>query len=179
MSRGRPLTKEQIALVRRLFPDHTKREIAERAGVGASTVDRIQAMFHLRKSPEHLHAMGVRAGKASYIARGGDSSACYTPEAKAKRLATYKKRYALEDMRVRWGLTQQTKMRLKHGTKHYHDQVYYLRKMGYIIDERNKVAYYTETTHRATRLESAPRGRKVGSMLSHFDFKPYDGKMDL
>ena len=82
-------------------------------------------------------------------------------------------------MRVRWGLPQQTKIRLKHGTKHYHDQVSYLRKMGYILDEGSKVAYYTETTHRATRLESAPRGRKVGAMLSHFDFKPYDGTMDL
>ena len=169
---GVPLTSEQIRLVVRLFPDHTKKEIRELTGVGLSSIDRIQSRYHLRKSPEHLHNMGVKAGKASNLARGGDSSACYTPEAVAKRVASYKARYKTEDMRARWGLPQQTKMRLQHGTKHYHDQTSYLRHLGYVVDEVQKVAYFTPDTHRATRLEKMKRGERKGEFHCYYDFKP-------
>lgn len=170
--RGKTLTDAKIAEVRRLFPDHTKKEIRDLTGVGLSSIDRIQSRYHLRKSPEHLHNMGVKAGKASNLARGGDSSACYTPEAIAKRVASYKARYKIEDIRARWGFPQLTKMRLKHGPKHYHDQTSYLRHLGYIVDETDKVAYYTEDTHRATRLEKLKRGERKGEFHCYFDFKP-------
>lgn len=171
---GVPLTAEQINQVIRLFPDHTKKEIHEATGVCLSSIDRIQTRYHLRKSPEHLHNMGVKAGKASNLARGGDSSSCYTKEAIAKRVATYKARYQTEDMRTRWGLPQQTKIRLKHGTKHYHDQTYYLRHLGYVVDEVQKVAYFTPDTHRATRLEKMKRGERKGEFHCYYDFKPYE-----
>ena len=169
----RKITDEQIEYVRRNFANHTKTELAEGAGVSPTTVDRIQLKYHLRKSPEHLHNMGVRAGKASNIARGGDSSACYTKEAIAKRVATYKERYKTEDARVRWGLPQQTKMRLKHGTKRYFDQCSYLKHLGYIVDRDEKVAYYTPETHRATRLEKMRRGEVKGEYRCYYDFRPY------
>ena len=172
MPQGRRLTEEQINEVKRLFPDHTKREIHEITGICVSCIDRIQARFHLRKSPEHLHNMGVKAGKASNIARGGDSSACYTPEAIAKRIKTYKQTYKTEDMRARWGLPQLTKIRLKHGCKHQQDQSSYLRRNGYIIDEAEKVAYYTDATHRSTRLERLKRGEKRGPAICYYEFKP-------
>lgn len=170
---GKRLTEEQINAVIRLFPNHTKNEIHELTGVGFSSIDRIQAGYGLRKSPEHLHNMGVRAGKASNIARGGDSSACYTPEAIAKRVATYKKTYQIEDMRVRWGFEQRTKIRLKHGLKQAQDQAWYLRSLGYIIDGKNFIAYWTAETHRAARLESLGRGNARGPIHCYYDFKPY------
>ncbi len=176
MAKGRLLTDEQVRQVRILFPNHTKHEIRSITGVGLSSIDRIQAKYHLRKSAEHLHNMGVRAGKASNIARGGDSSACYTPEAIAKRVKTYKETYRMEDMRTRWGLEQRTKIRLPHGTKHYRDQISYLKGLGYIVDETKKVAYYTPGTHRARRLESLQRGGTKGPMRCYFDFRPYDGE---
>ena len=169
----KPLSDEKVALVRKLFPDHTNVEIHEITGVSLNSISRIQARYHLRKSRQHLHNMGVRAGKASNIARGGDSSSCHTPSAIAKRSQSYKETYRLEEMRRRWGLEQRTKIRLPHGTKHYRDQISYLKGLGYIIDEAKKIAYYTPGTHRARRLESAERGKPKGYMLSHFDFRPY------
>lgn len=170
--RGKTLTDAKIAEVRRLFPDHTKKEIRDLTGVGLSSIDRIQARYHLKKSPEHLHNMGVKAGKASNLARGGDSSACYTPEAIAKRVASYKARYKREDMRVRWGLKQETKIHLPKGPKHFFDQCSYLKHLGYVLDRDNKIAYYTETTQRATRLEKLRRGERKGEFHCYFDFKP-------
>ncbi len=175
MSQGRALTDEQIDYIRHNFSDKTKYELAKEVGVSTSTVDRIQSRYHLRKSPEHLHNMGVRAGKASQEARGGKFIGNQTPEAIEKRIKSYKARYQIEDMRARWGLHQLTKMRLKHGCKQQQDQRSYLKMLGYIIDSVNYVAYYTETTHRATRLERLGRGGKKGPMRCYYDFKPYDG----
>lgn len=170
---GKRLTEEQIQAVIRLFPDHTKKEIHDLTGVGLSSIDRIQARHGLRKSPKHLHNMGVRAGKASNVARGGDSSACYTREAIAKRVATYKKTYQIEDMRVRWGLRQLTKIHLKHGLKQAQDQAWYLRTLGYIVDKDTLTAYWTASTRRATRLEKLKRGESKGPFHCYFDFKPH------
>lgn len=175
---GKTLTQDQIEAIIRLFPDHTKKEIAQAIGISLSSVDRVQMRYHLRKSLSHLHKMGQRAGKASSIARGGQFIGNHTPEAKAKRVETYRETYRREDMRVRWGLEQKTKIRLKHGCKRYRDQVCYLRHLGYIVDEARKEAYYTSSTHRATRLERLGRGVEKGPMRSFFNFKEYDGRLD-
>lgn len=168
----RKLTEEQIDAVVRLFPNHSKRELKELTGVGLTSIDRIQAKYKLRKTPEHLHNMGVRAGKASNVARGGDNSACYTPEAIAKRVATLKETRRIEETRRKWGLEQLTRIRLQHGTKDKHDQAWYLRRLGYVLDEKNLTAYYTPDTHRASRLESLGRGGKTKYMRCYYDFKP-------
>lgn len=172
--RGKKLTEEQINAVVKLFPNHTKRELHDMTGVGYSSIDRIQTAYHLHKSQKHLHDMGVRAGKASHLARGGDSSSCYTPEAIAKKVATWKKTYQLENMRVRWGLPQLTRMRLKHAPVELRDQAAYLRSLGYVVDGKNRVAYYKPDTHRATRLEKLKRGEVKGSYHCFFDFKPIE-----
>ena len=172
--KGKRITEEQERYIVQNFADKTKQELAEAAGVHPTTIDRVQAKYHLRKSRQHLHNMGVRAGKASNIARGGDSSPCYTPEAIAKRVATYKERYKTEDMRVRWGFQQLTKMHLKRGPKHFFDQCSYLKHLGYIVDRDEKVAYYTPETHRATRLEKLARNERKGEFHNYFDYKPYD-----
>ena len=172
--RGKRLTEEQIEAVVRLFPNHTKRELHDLTGVGYSSIDRIQRDNGLRKSPEHLHAMGVKAGKASNVARGGDSSACYTPEAIAKRARSYKKTYRIEEARRRWGLPQLTRIRLRHAPHELHNQASYLRSLGYVTDVANFVAYYKPETHRASRLEKLKRGEAKGPLHCYFDFKPYD-----
>ena len=170
----RKLTDSQVADVIRLFPDHTKDEIHHLTGVSRSSIDRIQRINHLYKSKEHLSRMGVRAGTASNIARGGKFIGNHTPEANAKRSATYKKLYQMEDMRVRWGLEQRTKIRLRHGCHREQDQRCYLRSLGYIVDEKKFIAYYTDDTHRASRLEKLKRGEKRGPYHCFYDFKPYE-----
>lgn len=164
-----PLTKEQIDEVRRLFPDHTKQEIREMTGRGLSSIDRIQARFHLRKSPEHIHNMGVKAGKASNIARGGDNSACCTPEAIAKRVESYKKTFRAEQARRKWGIHQLTKIKVLKQPKEKCSQRYYLKHLGYILDEKNCVAYYTDETTRAVKMERGWSKR----IHNYYKFKPY------
>lgn len=177
MTRKR-ITIEQVREVVRLFPNHTKKEIREKTGVGLSSIDRIQARYKLRKSPEHLSAIGQRAGKASSMARGGTFIGSKSPEAIAKRSATYKKLVQTEKARAAVGLPRKTKIRLPHGPKAYHDQIWYLRKNGYIIDEVQKIAYYTPGTHRARNLERCERGKRKGCMYSYFDFKPYNDEQN-
>lgn len=164
-----PLTQEQIDEVRRLFPDHTKPELKAITGVGLSSIDRIQARYHLRKSPEHIHNMGVKAGKASSKARGGDNSCCYTPEAIAKRVESYKRTFREEQVRRKWGLQQLTKIKVLKQPKAKCSQRYYLKHLGYILDEQNCVAYYTQETTRAVKMERGWSKR----IRNYYKFKPY------
>jgi hypothetical protein len=171
----RPLTQEQIDEVRRLFPNHTKPELRELTGLGLSTIDRIQARYHLRKSPEHIHAMGVKAGKASSVARGGDNSACYTPEAIAKRVEHYKKTFREEQVRRRWGIHQLTKIKVLQQPRAKCSQRSYLKKLGYVLDETNCIAYWTEETTRAVKMER-DWSKKVHQ---YYKFKPYEDGMEI
>jgi len=165
---GKRLTPEQIAEVRRLFPNHTKPEIRDLTGVGLTSIDRIQARYHLKKTPEHLHNMGVKAGKASSEARGGICFGVYTEEIISKRVATYKKTFREERARWIFGLPQKTRIRVRKQPHLKTNQRSYLRHLGYIIDEVNNIAYYTEDTRRATRME-AGKCKKC-----YFKFKQYE-----
>ena len=165
----RPLTQEQIDEVRRIFPHYTKQEIREMTGRGLSTIDRIQARYHLRKSPEHIHDMGVKAGKASNIARGGDNSCCYTPEVIAKRVESYKKTFREEQVRRKWGVHQLTKIKVLQQPKQKVSQRSYLKKLGYILDETNNIAYWTEETTRAVKMER-DWSKKIHQ---YYKFMPY------
>ena len=171
----RPLTQDQIDEVRRLFPHYTKHEIREMTGRGLSTIDRIQARYHLRKSTEHLHEMGVKAGKASNIARGGDNSCCYTPEVIAKRVESYKKTFREEQVRRRWGIHQLTKIKVLRQPKQKVSQRSYLKKLGYILDETNNIAYWTEETTRAVKMER-DWSKKVHQ---YYKFKPYQDGLEI
>ena len=171
----RPLTQEQIDLVRRLFPNHTKPELKELTGLGLSTIDRIQARYHLRKSPEHIHGMAVKAGRASNIARGGDNSCCYTPEVIAKRVESYKKTFREEQVRRRWGVHQLTKIKVLRQPKQKVSQRSYLKKLGYILDETNNIAYWTEETTRAVKMER-DWSKKIHQ---YYKFKPYQDGLEI
>lgn len=175
MSTGTPLTQEQIDQIRQLFPDHTKPEIKAITGFGLSTIDRIQAKYHLRKSPEHIHNMAVKAGSASNIARGGDSSSCYTPEAIAKRVESYKKTFREEQVRRRWGIHQLTKIKVLQQPRAKCSQRYYLKHLGYILDETNNIAYWTEETTRAVRMEKGWSKR----IHNYYKFKPYQDGLEI
>lgn len=171
--KGHGLTRNQILTAVNLFPDHTNKEILAITGMSLSSLQRIQAKYHLRKSRVHLSEMGARGGSASNEARGRDVSCLHTPEAIAKRVEARRKTYELEDARVRWGLEQQTRIRLRHGCKPVWQQACYLRHRGYEVDEKNKVAYYTKETHRAIRLEKLGRRNSTPGMRCYFDFEPY------
>ena len=169
MSTGTPLTQEQINQIRKLFPDHTKPEIKAITGFDLSTIDRIQAKYHLRKSPEHIHKMAVKAGSASAVARGNDNSACYTPEAIAKRVESYKKTFREDQVRRRWGVHQLTKIKVLQQPRAKCSQRSYLKKLGYILDEQNCIAYWTDETTRAVKMERDWSKR----IHQYYKFMPY------
>lgn len=164
----RPLTQEQIDLVRRLFPNHTKPELKAITGLGLSSIDRIQARYGLRKSPEHIHGMAVKAGKASAKARDYEPIH-FTPEMLARRSATYRKTFREEQIRRKWGVHQLTKIKVLRQPKQKVSQRSYLKKLGYILDEPNCIAYWTEETTRAVKMER-DWSKKVHQ---YYKFKPY------
>ena len=173
MPTGHHLTQEQIDYIRTNFADKTNYQLCEEAGVSRSTVCRLQKIYHLRKSDQHIHNMGVKAGKASDKARGGIPYGANTPESIAKRAETYKKTYQAELIRHKWGLEQKTNIRIPKVCRRARDQKRNLINRGYIIDDAKKIAYYTPGTHRSTRLERIKRGETKGRFRTYYDFRPY------
>ena len=149
---GKPLTEEQVTFIRRNFATMRNQDIANALGISRSGVTNVQARFHLRKSPEFASYLAVKAGKASNIARGG-KALNITPEVIEKRVATYRRTLREERARVTFGLPQKTRAKVKRQPRAKCSQRAYLKRMGYIIDEPNCVAYYTDETHRSVRME--------------------------
>ena len=65
------------------------------------------------------------------------------------RKATWQK----EKARVYFGLPQKTKMKVVKSSRERVQLRWYLKSRGYVLDENERVAYWTDTTLRATRLE--------------------------
>ena len=169
MATGRPLTEEQVLFIRRNFADMKNQDIADALGVSRSAVSRVQKQFRLRKSQEQKRRMLVAAGKASADARE-NRPLNITPEVIAKRVASYKKTFREEQVRRRWGIHQLTRIKVLRQPKQKVSQRSYLKSLGYILDEKNCIAYYTPETTRAVRME-ADWSRKVHQ---YYKFKPYE-----
>lgn len=151
----------------------TNYELAEKLGVSRSCICKLQFMYGLEKSKEHRHYIRVKAGKASDKSRGGKwPGMCQAVI--DKRVARYNETKRKEEIRIKWGLPQKTKIRIALSPIAYRKHVYYLKSLGYIIDEVRKVAYYTNDTRRARRVEKVPRGKKIGDITSYFTFMPYE-----
>lgn len=169
MSTGHPLTEEQIIFIRKNFANMRNQDIADALGISKSGVCRVQSLYGLRKSKEHNTRMAKKAGHASSVARGGVAIGI-TPEVIAKRVATYKRTLAVDRARRNWGLPQLTKAKVLKQPRQKRSQRCYLKSLGYIIDERNLIAYYTPETKRAVRMEM---GNKRG-VRYYYKFKPYE-----
>lgn len=70
---------------------------------------------------------------------------------------TRRKTWRYERARATFGLPRKTKLRV---VRQPHQKIldrHYLKKRGYIIDEKEMVAYWTGETQRAVRLEAQPK----------------------
>lgn len=168
------ITPEKEAYFLEHFKDTTNPELAKILGVTRSTICRWQRKHRLYKSKEHIHNMGVRAGKASVQATGGHFNICNTPEIVAKRSETYRKTLRAEKARYKWGLEQLTKIRLPREPRAKKDQRHNLQRRGYIVDEPNLIAYWTEGTDRSWKLEHR---KPTCQFKCYYKFKPY-GRLD-
>lgn len=70
-----------------------------------------------------------------------------------------------ERARAAFGLPRKTKLKVVRQPRAKVCERYYLKKLGYIIDNENNIAYWTETTRRAVKLELKPK---------FFKYKPYE-----
>ena len=100
-----------------------------------------------------------------------------TEEAIANRVISHRKRYESERRRIMFGLEQKTKIHVRTEPRERLLQRNRLQRMGYIVDEKALVAYWTEGTHRATRLEKLKRGQKQGKMWCFYDFAELPEKL--
>jgi len=166
------LTASELAFLIEHYPDTPNAVLAEQMGVSLWTIKSRVTKHRLRKSPEYI------SRQRSELAVKYDNGAhLNTPESRRKREQTMKERYGNDVLRVRWGLDPVSKNR------HYRTeprerllQRNRLQRLGYIVDQETLTAYYTETTHRAPRLEKLKRGVKKGKMKSYYDFKPLSEK---
>ena len=142
----------------------------------------------MEKSKEHLDRRKDKARKALrryYLThKPTDNSAhlrpyCFKPGNDPRQLDGYADGFSRgqakrnqtireEKARIAFGLPQRTKMRLIHQPRPKIDQRHYLKRLGYIIDEQDNIAYYTDTTKRAVRMEAG------GKKKSYFKFKRYE-----
>lgn len=166
MGTGHPLTEEQVLYIRRHYRDTTNKALAALVGCSRSTVCSIQRKYGLSKSEDHTHLMAVSSGHASAEARGGIALTEYTPEMIARRTETYKKTFREERARIAFGLPRKTRIKASRQPRAKCDHRAYLKRLGYVIDDNNLIAYWTEDTHRATVLEARPR--------QFYKFMPYE-----
>lgn len=167
MPSGTYLTGEQITYIREHFANTPNKELAKTLGISISCINYQAHHMGLRKSREHSRKMHHLSGMACAAVGGGIT---LTPEMIRRRSESWKKRYQADRARLTFGLEQKTKIRVRLEPRAKVCQRKYLLNRGYIIDDRALVAYYTEDTKRATRLEAIGRGTK-GKIHSYYDFK--------
>ena len=170
MPTGHPISLETIQYVIKHYENTTNKELCAFLGISRTTIDKIAAKYHLRKTREHYHQMAIRAGKASSEARGG-KALNITPEVIKKRRDTYMHTKYIEELRYKWGLERKTKIRLRGEPRAKREQRYHLQDRGYIIDEQNLIAYWTEETDRCKRLETR---KPTCKFKNYYKFMPYE-----
>lgn len=178
------LTDKQLDYLVRHFKDTDNEYLAMKLGISETVLHRLARRFGLKKTRAHMKRMQMEcamAAKASHLAHGTYPPKGYViprseefrfkkGETPAKRLGKRRNRQRIEKaaasrmetmmderMRVRMGKPQLTKMRV---TRQPHQLILdrsYLKRRGYVIDDESMTAYWTPETHRATRLEAAPR----------------------
>lgn len=157
VKRNAPMTEEEIGYIIAHFKNTENKELARQVGCSVSTINKIQYRYRLTKSKEHLHRVFQRCGKMGYATTGIPP---ISEEDIRRRADSFKRRYREEKARWMFGLPQKTKIRLRKEPKKKQAQRTYLRSLGYIIDGVNNIAYYTDETKRAVRMEAYTSKKK-------------------
>jgi len=178
------LTERQEAWLKKHFKHTKNAEIAEKLGISETVVHRFARQFGLTKSTQFRHKVQAEitaAAKASHLRNGTYPPKGYIIPRSAefrfkpgekpvdrfgkrkealrvhRSTEARKKTFRYEKARRTFGLPQKTKLRVFQQPKQRILDRYYLKKRGYILDEENFIAYWTEDTQRCTRLEARPK----------------------
>ena len=166
------VSKEDIDYIRAHYADEANEDIARAIGFSVRTVELYRTKLHLRKNAEFMSKLN-REKAIKY----DNYMHLNTPAAIMKREETQHKMVKSEKIRLKWGLDQRTKWHFRVESRDKLLQRNRLVRLGYLIDETTLTAYYTESTHRAVRLEKIKRGERKGKLKPYYDFKPY-GELD-
>lgn len=152
-------------VMRERYADEDNGVLAEELGVTARAVFCQAQWLGLRKSAEYESARRSRCAKERGFASRLNSSSAIE-----KRSETIRGQFKSERARVMCGLEQKTHRHLRIEPAKRLVQRNRLQRLGYVVDEKALVAYWTEVTHRAVRLEKLKRGETRGSMKCWYDF---------
>jgi len=189
------LTEEQVAWLKDNYATTLNDAIRKHLGISMRTLNRFAKTLGLSKDPvtierlrceriaveAHKRALlgkykahpenGLKTRfKTGYKARERFGEEKFA-EMHRKTVETRRKTYIEERARVTFGLPQRTRMRVTRQPRQKIYQRYYLKKLGYILDEANNIAYWTESTTRAVKLEAMPR--------KYYSFKPYQDGLEI
>lgn len=178
------LTPEQERWLVAHFRHTTNPEIARRLGISETTMHRFARKLGLTKSMQHMRKTQRNAAdkaKASHLRNGTYPPKGYiiprseefrfkagvTPverlgkRKERKRVERFaesrRKTFREEKARALFGVPRKTRLRVVKEPRGKTCQRWYLKSRGYILDEANLIAYWTEDTRRATILEKRPR----------------------
>lgn len=164
---------------------HTKNDdIMERLGISHSTLHRIARELGLTKSRQHMRKTQRNAAdraRESHLRNGtyppkgyiiprseefrfkpGETSAQRIGKARERNriersAESRRKTFREEKARALFGVPRKTRLRVVKEPRGKTCQRWYLKSRGYILDERELIAYWTPETRRATVLEKRPR----------------------
>lgn len=165
-------TEDQRRVLLERYANEDNESLAAEFGVTARAVRGQARRLGLHKSMEYESKLYRRIAVES-----GSAARLNTPEAIEKRKRTLVKQYRTDKARIMFGLEQKTKRHIRIESRERLLQRNRLRRLGYVVDERALVAYWTEKTHRATRLEKLKRGEQKGSMKCFYDFAELKEKL--
>lgn len=163
------LTNEQLSYLAEHYPKTPNDELARALGISIFTVNSRRTRHGWKKDKDFLYEL-----RRESAIKHKSWERLNVPETHAKGIETRNKIYEAEKIRIKWGLPQLTKRRFASEPRKKQMQRNYLKRLGYIIDEIQLVAFYTPETHRAKRLEGVKRGERKGTIKPYYDFKPYN-----
>lgn len=186
--RVQDLTQQQYEYLTQNFANTKNKDLAETLGTSESSLFRMQCELKLKKSDEFIKKMRQKAqaaaarmnrlrendaskknlllyGEATRFKKGHKQRDHYESEKEyqamlASRGKSLSETYSKERMRVRWGLPQQTNLKVTRATRSKINLRYNLRNRGYIIYRASNEAYITDETQRNERMEQ--RAERMG-----------------
>ena len=178
------LTPEQERWLVKHFKHTRNEELGERLGISQSSLHRFARELGLTKTRQFMRKVQRNAAdkaKESHLRNGTYPPKGYriprseefqfkagvTPverlgkRRERKRIErsaeSLRKTLREEKARMLFGVPRKTRLRVVKEPRGKTCQRWYLKKRGYILDERELIAYWTEDTRRATILEGKPR----------------------
>lgn len=143
-----------VRMARELGLWKTKEFVSEMQMNAAQEAGRILRLRGGNAGAKNLLIYGAeyrfKAGAYSLADKSKDELADIYSRISTTRRETFKR----EQMRVKWGLPQKTKMRVTRSTPQKKNLRTNLRKKGYMIERASNEAYITDETNRSERMEA-------------------------